>query len=187
MLRVVAGTAKGRKIKVPETEDVRPTTDRAREAVFNSLYSLGAPMGMRVLDLFAGSGAMGLEALSRGAESVTFVDSSKTSIKTVHENLNTLDFVEQAELVRFDSVDFLKTQYQQPQNQQSQSEGRHYDLVFLDPPFAFNRWNVVFELLDKSKILVIESDREIETDDVVWEAAKTAKYSRTYIKVCVKK
>ena len=177
MIRIVAGAAKGRKIKVPENAKVRPTTDRAREAVFNSLYSLGAPENQRVLDLFAGSGAMGLESLSRGADFVTFVDYSKDSIKTVHENLNTLEFTERAELVRFDSLTYLKTEYPK----------QSYDLVFLDPPFAFTEWDSMLNLLKESSILVIESNREIETDKNLWKVAKSAKYSSTYIKVCIRK
>ena len=86
-MRVVAGSARGRRLQTPPGLDVRPTTDRVREATFNALGSMGVVDGARVLDLFAGSGALGIEALSRGAEHVTFVDTSPRALEAVRANL----------------------------------------------------------------------------------------------------
>ena len=175
MIRIIAGDLKGRNIEVPKKAETRPTTDRVREAIFNSLYSLGAPTDCKVLDLFAGSGALGTEALSRGATFVTFVDHSKDAIKTIHSNLNQFQYRDKVELIRFDALKYLESL--------EASNNLAYDLVFLDPPFAFDDWDNLLRLLENSKILVIGSDREIEVDLEKWEVVKTGKYSSTYIKV----
>ena len=86
-MRVVAGTAGGRKLQAPPGRDIRPTSDRVREAVFSSLDSMGAVGGASVVDLFCGSGSLGIEALSRGAASATFVDNDPAAIATVRANL----------------------------------------------------------------------------------------------------
>src|SRR5688500_8528533 len=87
-MRVVAGNAKGRPLVAPDGAETRPTGDRVRESVFNALYSLGDPVdGARVLDLYAGSGALGIEALSRGATSATFVDRSHRATVVIERNL----------------------------------------------------------------------------------------------------
>src|SRR5258705_6256920 len=86
-MRVVAGELRGRRLVAPAAATTRPTTDRVREAVFNALGSLDVVVGARVLDLFAGSGALGIEALSRGAAAATFVDTSPKAIETVQANL----------------------------------------------------------------------------------------------------
>ena len=123
-MRVVAGTAKGRPLVAPPGTDTRPTSDRVREAVFNALGSLDAVVGARVLDLFAGSGALGLEALSRGAAEVTFVDAAPASVAAVRANLEAVGG--EAEVRRADALRFLRT---------AAGETRHYDLVLLDPPY----------------------------------------------------
>lgn len=176
MIRIISGEAKGRKIQVPQEAETRPTTDRVREAIFNSLYQLAEPpipQDCKVLDLFAGSGALGIEALSRGASSATFIDHDKDAIKTVHSNLSQLDFRQRAEIIRFDALEYLKT------------PDLTYDLVFLDPPFAFEAWSDLLKFMENYKILVIGSNREIEVSDETWEVIKQDKYSSTYIKVCV--
>ncbi len=179
MIRIIAGEAKGRKIKVPTEADTRPTTDRAREAIFNSIYQLDeAPKDCRVLDLFAGSGALGIEALSRGANHATFVDHSKDAIKTVHSNLNGLGFREKAELVRFDALKYLKT----PDLNIADS----FDIIFLDPPFALPNWQELLELVVGANVIVIGASHEIEVDGSKWETIKAAKHASTYIKVCKK-
>ncbi len=179
MIRIVAGEARRRHLAVPENKKIRPTADKVREAVFNSLYGLRSasgqpfPQNLRVLDLFAGSGALGLEALSRGAEFVTFVDMEKSAIKAIHENLSKLGYSERAELVRFDALEYIK----------NKNEG--WDLVFLDPPYEFENWEGLLSLLTKSAVLVIESNREIETAPELWETVKKGTYSNSYIKVCI--
>ena len=117
-MRVVAGAYGGRRLKAPAGRATRPTADRVREALFSIL---GPLEGTRVLDLFAGSGALGIEALSRGAASATFVDSDARAIAAVRANLDALGA--EAEVARADALAFLAR------------EPGTFDLVFLDPPY----------------------------------------------------
>jgi 16S rRNA (guanine(966)-N(2))-methyltransferase RsmD len=121
-MRIVAGRWGGRRLTSPKGAATRPTADRVREALFSIL---GARVeAARVLDLFAGSGALGLEALSRGAAEATFVDSSPAAIGAVHANLEALGAT--AEVRRADAVRFLRA---------APGQARQYDLVLLDPPY----------------------------------------------------
>lgn len=119
-LRIIGGEWGGRKLRFADGEGLRPTTDRVRETLFNWL----APLihGARCLDLFAGSGALGLEALSRGAAEVVFVDTNPAAIAALKENLTLLK-AQNAEVNRGDALTFLG------------GEARPFDVVFLDPPF----------------------------------------------------
>jgi 16S rRNA (guanine966-N2)-methyltransferase len=119
---VIAGQWGGRRLQAPAGAATRPTSDRVREALFSILGDRVA--GARVLDLFAGSGALGIEALSRGAAEATFVDSSPAAVKAVRANLEALAV--EAEVRRADVGVFLRG---------ASGAGRHYDLVFLDPPY----------------------------------------------------
>jgi 16S rRNA (guanine966-N2)-methyltransferase len=121
-MRVIAGTYRGRTLKAPKGDSTRPTSDRVREALF-SILQHRIP-GARVLDLFAGSGALGLEALSRGAETVTFVDSDRAAITAIRGNLSALRA--NAEVRQTDALQFLGAASQ---------TGAQYDLVLLDPPY----------------------------------------------------
>jgi 16S rRNA (guanine966-N2)-methyltransferase len=121
-MRVIAGRYGGRRLQAPPGEGTRPTSDRVREALFSVL---GARVeGARVLDLFAGSGALGIEALSRGAAEATFVDSAPTAIRAVRANLEALGA--EAQVRRADARRFLGS---------ASAAARQYDLVFLDPPY----------------------------------------------------
>lgn len=121
-MRVIAGTYRGRTLEAPPGAATRPTSDRVREALFSIL---GPRVdGARVLDLFAGSGALGLEALSRGAAQVAFVDDAAAAIRAVKANVATLGA--QARIRRDDALRFLGA---------ASVEGAQYDLVFLDPPY----------------------------------------------------
>ena len=120
-MRVIAGTYGGRRLQAPPGRDTRPTSDRVREALFSIL---GDVEGARVLDLFAGSGALAIEALSRGAAEATFVDSAPGAIRAIRSNLDALGI--EAEVVRRDALRFL---------QSAEIPAHQYDLVFLDPPY----------------------------------------------------
>jgi 16S rRNA (guanine966-N2)-methyltransferase len=121
-VRVVAGRFGGRSLQAPRGFATRPTSDRVREALFSILGE--SVVGAGVLDLFAGSGALGLEALSRGASGATFVDTSPAAVATIRRNLEALGVT--AEVRRQDAVAYLR----------GASRGaRQYDLVFLDPPY----------------------------------------------------
>jgi 16S rRNA (guanine966-N2)-methyltransferase len=124
-MRIVAGLAKGRRIEAPKGMDVRPTTDRVREALFSSIaFRLENAC---VLDLFAGTGALGLEALSRGAASTVFVDGARRSIETIRLNIAACGFVSQSKVMERDALIAIH---------QLKSKGHLFDIVFLDPPYA---------------------------------------------------
>src|SRR4051794_14058544 len=125
-MRVIAGQWGGRPLRAPRGSAVRPTSDRVREALF-SILAARVP-GARVLDLFAGSGALGIEALSRGAAAATFVDSEDAAIRAVKANLATVGA--EAEVRRADARRFLGS---------ASGAARQYDLVFLDPPYRLAR------------------------------------------------
>lgn len=120
-MRIITGTQRGKKLTALEGEQVRPTTDRVKEALFNILqFDLE---GRRFLDLFAGSGQIGLEALSRGAVFATFVDSSREAVRTVEKNVAATGFAECARVVQTDFSAFLRGCQER------------FDLAFLDPPY----------------------------------------------------
>jgi 16S rRNA (guanine966-N2)-methyltransferase len=148
-MRVVAGSARGRRLAVPPGDAVRPTADRVREATFNALGSLGAVEGATVLDLFAGSGAMGIEALSRGAAAATFVDRDPKALAVVRANLDATGLAGPATVVRADAFRWLP------------GAGR-FDLAVLDPPYATDdgSWAELLTTLD-AEVVVAESDREV--------------------------
>jgi 16S rRNA (guanine966-N2)-methyltransferase len=121
-VRIVAGTHKGHRIAAPKGAGTRPTSDRVREAVFNLL---GPLEGMRVIDLYAGSGALGIESLSRGAASATFVDSDPGAVRVLRENVERLE-LEEAQVVRSDVLAYLRS---------AARRGERWDLAFCDPPY----------------------------------------------------
>ena len=149
-MRVISGTAGGRKLKQPDGMTVRPTTDQVKEAIFNIIqFSIE---GRRVLDLFAGTGQLGIEALSRGASGCTFVDRASSSLKLVRENLSLTGFGERAETVCSDSIAFLE-------------RCGEYGIVLLDPPYdsdllekALKAINE-FDILEDDGIIICESMR----------------------------
>ena len=123
-MRVITGTARGRRLKTLEGSDVRPTTDRVKEAIFSVIqFDLE---GRRLLDLFAGSGQMGIEALSRGAKEVVFVDSAAAAVGVVRENLKNCGLQKAAVVVQGDALAYLHPR-----------AGRaEFDIAFLDPPYG---------------------------------------------------
>jgi 16S rRNA (guanine966-N2)-methyltransferase len=123
-MRIIAGSRRGARIFAPKGTDTRPTGDRVREAAFN-LLGPSAAEGAAVLDLFAGSGAMGLEALSRGAERATFVESDRDACRTINRNLDKLELTGATVLCQ-DALTALRADAR---------AGRRYDLVLVDPPY----------------------------------------------------
>lgn len=146
-VRIVGGRWRGSKLPVPAREGLRPTSDRVRETLFNWLQ----PMlpGARVLDLFAGSGALGLEALSRGAHAATLIEYDRelaAGLRASLERLRRGDPPEQecaAEVVQADALRWLA---QSPPTEAAEA-GRRYDLIFLDPPFAADVWRAAIDAL----------------------------------------
>ena len=154
MMRIMTGSAKGKKLVSLEGDATRPTSERIKEAVFSSIQF--DVEGRRVLDLFAGSGQMGLEALSRGAEKATFIDLSREAMEIVKKNARTTGF--------FDRSHFLVSDWR---NYIRKASGREqYDLVFVDPPYAMeccaDAANYLAEksLIIPGAIVVLESGEE---------------------------
>lgn len=120
-MRVITGTAKGRKLETIEGFDIRPTTDMVKEAIFSSIqFDL---FDAKVLDLFAGTGQLGIEAISRGAESAVFVDNSRRSLDVVKKNLEITNFTSKSTLINMNSMDYANT------------TDKKFDFIFLDPPY----------------------------------------------------
>lgn len=153
-VRVIGGSARGRPLRAPRSAAVRPTSERVREAIFDVLGHLGAIAGAAVLDGFAGSGALGIEALSRGARTVTFVESDRSVVAALEENLRRTGFADHpgVRVVRGDVLTHLGV------------GGRHYDLVLLDPPYAFEDWARLLARV-QAEVVVLESDRPIALPD----------------------
>jgi 16S rRNA (guanine966-N2)-methyltransferase len=156
-MRIIAGSRKGARIFAPKGLETRPTGDRVREAIFNLV---GPVEGMHVLDLYAGSGAMGLEALSRGAESATFVEADRAAAETIVKNLDKLG-LEGATVLREDAARRLAS---------DAASGRRYDLVLIDPPYRMLPG--VLPMLERHLpavvaargLVVVESDAREEPD-----------------------
>src|SRR5579859_4158972 len=153
-MRIVAGTRKGARIFAPKGPDTRPTGDRVREAVFNIL---GAVDGAAVLDLYAGSGAMGLEALSRGAVKAVFVEQDGDAVRTIERNLDKLHL--SGTVLRQDAVTALASEA---------GSGRKYDLVLVDPPYDMyadiqpKLARYLPSVLAEDGVVVVETDARIE-------------------------
>jgi 16S rRNA (guanine966-N2)-methyltransferase len=170
-MRVVAGTLRGRPIIAPEGEATRPTTDRAREATFNSLMSLGAVDGAKVVDLFAGSGALGIEALSRGASSCAFLERDRKALDSIRHNIKTLQLAEKTTVLSGDVMTNVVAL-------------RNVDLVLADPPYDFDRWADLLKVLDvvmaPGGVVVTESSREIAPPEG-WQAIRSKRYGRAWM------
>lgn len=157
MIRIIAGEFKGRRLKTPATDAVRPTADRVREAWFSILQR--QVRGARVLDLYAGSGALGFEALSRGAVSADFVEVRRASLAALKANIATLKVADRVTVHRVDALKFAQ-----------QLQAGQYDVVFADPPYATDaaaRLVAQFRIVQFGRVLAIEhpADRPIPGDD----------------------
>ena len=168
-MRIIAGAARGRKLISPEGSLVRPTLDRVKESVFNMLTGFVADAA--VLDLFAGSGALGIEALSRGAVHAVFVDKSSSSLDTVQKNLNLAHFEEKASLVLSDFTAYLNRCAEK------------FNIIFLDPPYAAGFLELALKAIHENGILapggliVCELD---STDEVICPREYTLYRNKKY-------
>jgi 16S rRNA (guanine966-N2)-methyltransferase len=177
-MRVIAGSAGGIPLKTPDHE-ARPTMDRVREAIFSSLGDL--VIGARVLDLFAGSGAFGIEALSRGAAEAVFVDNHPKAITTIQNNLRKTKL--EGQVIRADAFRFLARNKER------------YQLVFADPPYAKRSDDRDFaaELLGSADLhaavdgLLILERAPTKTNQLVgrWEVTRAKRYGATEVLFCV--
>ena len=173
-MRVITGIARGRKLKTPENYDIRPTTDNVKEALFNIIqFDIE---GRRVLDLFAGTGQLGIEALSRGAKSCVFIDENREALRIVKDNLKTCGF--SAPVLQENALDYLR-------------QGGKFDLIFLDPPYdaglyapVLERINSVDNLSDGG-IIICETRREIPLPELEAPYRKRKEYRYGKVKICI--
>ena len=148
-MRVITGTARGRRLITPEGLDTRPTTDKVKEAICSSLQ-FDFP-GANVLDLFAGSGQMAIEALSRGARRATLVDADQRAIACIRQNVKACGFADQATVLKSDAVSFL------------QRTSERFDIAFLDPPYRMT------EVYAQALSALLAADRLAEDALIVME------------------
>ncbi len=174
-MRVIGGSFRGRRLRAPSDKGTRPTSDRVREAVFDMLDTLVDLdlAGAAVVDLFAGSGAMGIEALSRGAGSVAFVERAPKALRAIRANLDAIGLdpaVDRGtvEMVRAEAVGWL-------------ARGRRFDLALADPPYSFDDWDGLLGHLEAG-VAVLESDRELAVP-VTWEILRHKRYGDTLVTV----
>jgi len=172
-VRVVGGTARGRRLRAPAGGSIRPTADRVREAVFDMIRSRRAVEGATVADLFAGTGALGIEALSLGATSVTFVDRDAEAIRAIRANLASTGLGDaedqgRVRVVRSDVLRWLEGHGDEP-----------FDLALCDPPYGFEAWDEVLERLGAA-LAVLEADRQLPLG-AGWETLKTKRYGGTVV------
>ena len=173
-MRVIAGEKRHLLLKTLSDLSIRPTTDKIKETLFN-MIQFDIP-GSNFLDLFAGSGAIGIEALSRGANKATFVDNNDKAIKVIKENLEHTDLVDRAKVIKGDASSVIDN---------LSKDGVKYDIIFMDPPYNKELYLPVFEKLSKSKILdkdtkiILEvslKDDALSVIDLGFEIVKVKKY-----------
>ena len=141
-MRIISGSARGRKLAEFSSSAIRPTSDRVREALFSILNSkVGNLTGKSVLDIFAGSGAMGLEALSRGAQTALFIDQDKASIELIKKNATSTRLLEKCKIIRADATQCISKQ------------AEAFDLIFMDPPYSKQDTTELLQLLAEKKLL----------------------------------
>ncbi len=175
IMRVITGSARGKKLKTLEGLDVRPTSDMVKEAIF-SIIQFDVPSSS-VLDLFSGSGQLGIEALSRGASHCVFVDKSKSSLAVTKENLTHCGFLSQSRLLNMDSTEYLKV------------GKKGIDIAMLDPPYnqglIMQCLNEIERILNDSAIVVCEHEALLTLPEEVngLKLSKRYRYGKTALSV----
>ncbi len=177
-MRIISGSARGRKLKEPQGMDTRPTTDKVKESLFNIIqFDLE---GRRVLDLFGGTGQLGLEALSRGSAHCTFVEQRREAVALIRENLKRTGFSDRARVVQGEALSFLA------------SCRERFDIVFLDPPYQGGLLEqslekiVQFDILREHGIMICESaaDWRLPPLQAPYEEGREYRYGKTKLTVC---
>jgi len=173
-MRVISGIARGRKLREPQGAKIRPTSDKVKESVFNIIqFDIE---GRRVLDLFAGSGQIGIEALSRGAKSVVFVDLAADAIKLIRENLKICGLSEMASVYARDAIRFLEGD-------------EKFDLIFIDPPYESKLADIAiskiveFDKLNINGIIISEANVDFTTPAVAAPYALQKEYKYGGVKI----
>ena len=177
-MRIVSGKYRSRIIKAPNNDCTRPTADKARQGIFNCLQFYIA--SSNILDLFAGSGAYGIEALSRNAKFVTFIDNDALAIQAINENLNNLN-------VEKEKYEIIKDDYKCIENLQ-----KKFDIIFLDPPYKMTIFDTFLDIVEKNKLLnnngiiVYECDKDLDfINDKYF--IKKYKYGIAYVYIFISK
>lgn len=161
MLRIISGNAKGRRLKVPAGTRIRPTSDKVRESLFN-IIGRDKIVDSTFLDLFAGSGAVGIEAISRGARRATLVDNHARHIQVIKENIMTCGFNQSCDVMFGDVISII--------DKFTRGE-RSYDIVFADPPYDYNNWSALLSKIIKNVnisgygFLIIEHSSKVSMPD----------------------
>ena len=170
MIRITGGEHRSRLLETPNTNLTKPTMYKVRAAVFSALGD--SVKHAKVLDLFAGSGSYGFEAISRGAESTTFVDSSVDAIKCIKKNAASLK-LENVEIINGDVLRFLEQNHQE------------FSIIFVDPPYKLEVYEEVVEKahLTQNGIMVLESEKELNIDESKFKSVRFYKYglAKVYI------
>ena len=182
-MRVIAGKYRHRLLKWPDdAKHIRPTKDRIREAIFGALGNID---GLTCLDLYSGSGAMGIEALSRGASHSVFVDINQVAIGTTKDNLKSLGISSlEATVLALEDVKAIEKLHK---------DGYKFDIVILDPPYKDGKYSDIIyllkenELISEHGIIVIESDHEIALDESEFEKVRNYKYGDIRVKIMWRK
>ncbi len=167
-MRVVAGLAGGRRLQAPPGRKVRPTSERVREALFNALGSLDAVRGASVVDLFAGTGALGIEALSRGAASAVFVDADRQAVSVVKDNLVGTGLADRARVVQADVLRYL-----------ADHRDATFDIAFADPPYAFGDWTALLAAVP-ARLVAIEARAHVALPPA-WRPLRSKRYGDTVV------
>lgn len=172
-MRVISGSARGLKLSTIDSMDTRPTLDRVKEAIFSILFPY-IPNGS-CLDLFAGSGALGIEAMSRGVESAVFVDANPQCIRVIQQNVERARFTERSTVIMCDFATYLS------------GCKKGFDIIFLDPPYKMDRLNEILTLIDdnsilnKSGVILIEADEGAKIEHPSFNVIKEKKYGRVNV------
>lgn len=179
-MRVISGEKKGLRLKAVPGKGTRPTTDKVREALFNIIGPYFE--GGRVLDLFAGSGALSIEALSRGLNDAVLIENDQTALKTIRENLAHAQLQKKASVYRTDAKGAL---------QKLSKNTERFDIIFLDPPYNLNLLPEFLELIDQNQLLsdngliVCEHETGLVLPDeaVTFEQIRSQKYGNTSVTI----
>jgi 16S rRNA (guanine966-N2)-methyltransferase len=174
-MRVVGGESRGRKLTAAVGEGVRPTSDRVKESIFDILGSITSLIDTSVVDLFAGTGALGIEALSRGASSAMFVERDANAAVAIKANLVAVGLDgPKVQVIRRDVMDFLEALARRERSEP-------FGLALCDPPYGYEEWPRLLELLP-AQIAVLESDGEVPVPER-WMVIRSRRYGGTLVTV----
>ena len=175
-MRIITGKYKGRTLNAPHGLETRPATDRVKTTIFNMLQNRIAIFGIYVLDLFAGTGNLGFESLSRGAKHVVFVDDQEGALDVIERNAEMLGCIEQCAIMRNDALNFISRSKDQ------------FDLIFADPPYAYERTQSipanVFEkqMLRSGGYLIIEHSKKLDFPaSVLYQIVQRKEFGNTHV------